>query len=52
VGIAGARGLEDEFMRLAERQTVAKRRVRVVRVRSARDCAPCHVTYPHARSDA
>ena len=45
VGVAGSRTLEDELIGLADKETVLKRRVRVVRVKTARDLAGCHVLY-------
>lgn len=45
VGVAGNRALEDELIALADKQTVLERRVRVVRVKTARDLAGCHVLY-------
>ena len=45
VGVAGSRALEDELIELADKQTVLKRRVRVVRVKTARDLTGCHVLY-------
>lgn len=45
VGVAGSRALEDELLSLADKQTVRNRRVRVVRVKTARDLEGCHVLY-------
>jgi hypothetical protein len=45
VGVAGNRALEDELVRLADKQTVMKRRVRVIRIKTARDLEGCHVVY-------
>jgi hypothetical protein len=45
VGVAGNRALEDELVGLADRQTVMERRVRVIRVKTARDLEGCHVVY-------
>ena len=45
VAVAGSRALEDELIELADKQTVLDRRVRVVRVKTARDLIGCHVLY-------
>lgn len=45
IGVAGNRALEDELLRLADKQTVRDRRVRVIRVNNVRDLAGCHVLY-------
>ena len=45
VGVAGNRALEDELIELADKQTVRKRRVRVIRVKTARDLDGCHIVY-------
>lgn len=53
IGVAGDRALEDELFKLAERQTIRDRRVRVVRVNSLRTLAGCHALYvgPTSRLD-
>lgn len=53
IGVAGDRALEDELLKLAERQTIRDRRVRVVRVNSLRGLSGCHALYigPAARLD-
>lgn len=45
IGVAGDRALEHELVRLAERQTVLERRLRIVRVNGVRNVAGCHVLY-------
>lgn len=45
IGVAGDRALEEELFKLAERQTIRDRRVRVVRVSSLRSLQDCHVLY-------
>lgn len=52
IGIAGNRALEDELIRLADRQLVRGRRLRVVRVRSARDLEPLHLAFFDVAADA
>lgn len=53
IGVAGDRTLEDELFKLAERQTIRDRRVRVVRVNSLRSLSGCHALYvgPAVRLD-
>jgi hypothetical protein len=51
VGVAGNRALEDELIRLAERQLVRGQRLRVVRIRSARDLDTLHLAYFDAASE-
>jgi hypothetical protein len=53
IGVAGDRTLEDELFKLAERQTIRDRRVRVVRVNNLRSLAGCHALYvgPAVRLD-
>jgi len=50
IGVAGNRALEDELVALSDKQTVLERRVRVVRVKTSRDLAGCHVLYINAVS--
>jgi hypothetical protein len=45
IGAAGDRALEEALFKLAERQTIQDRRVRVVRVSSLRSLQDCHVLY-------
>lgn len=45
IGIIGNRALEDELLRLADRQLVRGRRLRVVRVKHVSDLAGLHVVY-------
>ena len=45
VGVAGNRVLEDELLKLASRQTVRERRIRVIRVNNVRSLSGCHVLY-------
>lgn len=45
IGIAGSRALEDEIIRLADRQLIRERRLRVVRIKAPRDLDACHVVY-------
>ncbi len=45
VGISGNRALEDELFRLADRQLVRGHRLRVVRIRSARDLETLHLAF-------
>lgn len=51
IGVAGNRALEDELIRLADRQLVRGHRLRVVRVRSARDIDPLHLAFFDAAAD-
>ena len=51
IGVSGSRPLEDELIRLADRQSVAGRPLRVVRIKNLRDLAGCHVVY-FARGDS
>lgn len=53
IGVAGDRALEDELFKLAERQTIRDRKVRVVRVNNLRSLSGCHALYvgPAARLD-
>lgn len=45
LGISGNRGLEDELIRLADRQLVRGRRLRVVRMKHPGDLEGLHVAY-------
>ncbi len=45
IGISGNRQLEDELIRLADRQLVRGHRIRVVRINSLADLAGLHVAY-------
>lgn len=45
IGIAGNRALEDELIRLSDRQLIRGRRIRVVRLKSAHDLDGLHVAY-------
>jgi hypothetical protein len=45
VGVAGSRALEDELIRLAEKQSERSQRVHVVRVVTVRQLDGCHVLY-------
>ncbi|MCU0791284.1 MAG: YfiR family protein [Opitutaceae bacterium] len=45
VGVVGDRMLEDELIRLADRQGVAGRSVRVIRAKNLRDLQTSHVVY-------
>ena len=45
IGISGYRALEDELYRIADRQIVRDRRLRIIRVRSPRDLESCHLVY-------
>lgn len=45
IGVVGDRGLEDALLALADVQTVHERRLRVVRVRSARDATECQLVF-------
>lgn len=53
IGVAGDRPLEDELFKLADRQTIRDRRVRVVRVNNLRSLSGCHALYigPSSRLD-
>jgi hypothetical protein len=53
IGVAGDRALEGELLKLAERQTIRDRRVRVVRINNLRGLSGCHVLYigPSSRLD-
>jgi hypothetical protein len=51
IGVAGNRALEDELLRLADRQLVRGHRLRVVRLRSARDLDGVHLAFFDASSD-
>lgn len=48
VGVAGNRALEDELIGQADKQTVMKRRVRIIRIKTVRDLEGCHVVYVSA----
>lgn len=45
IGVAGDRFVEDQLVRLAERQTIRDLRVRVVRVGNLRSLSDCHALY-------
>ena len=45
IGVSGNRGLEDELLRLADRQLLHGRRLRVVRIDSPSDLADLHAAY-------
>jgi hypothetical protein len=45
VGFAGATAVEDELIRLANRQTVRGRPLKTIRIKSRRDLEECHVVY-------
>jgi hypothetical protein len=45
IGISGNRQLEDELIRLADRQLVRGHRLRIVRIKSPADLADLHVAY-------
>ena len=45
IGVSGDRGLEDELLRLADRQLLHGRRLRVVRIESPSDLAGLHMAY-------
>lgn len=48
IGVSGSRAVEDELLRLADKQLMRDRRIRVVRVNNVRDLAGCHVLYIRA----
>lgn len=45
IGVSGNRQLEDELIRLADRQLVRGHRLRIVRIKSPADLAGLHVAY-------
>ena len=45
IGVSGSRALEDELIRLADRQSVAGKPLRILRIKNLRDLAGCHVVY-------
>jgi hypothetical protein len=45
IGVSGNRALEDELIRLADRQLVRERRVRVVRIKGVHDLDGLHLAY-------
>lgn len=45
VGVSADRALEDELLRITEGQQVRGRRIRVLRVRGARDLEECHLVW-------
>ena len=45
VGVVGNRELEDQLIRLADRQLIRERRLRIVRVKTSRDLDACNVVY-------
>lgn len=45
IGVAGSRALEDELIRLAEKQGERSQRIHVVRVVTVRQLEGCHVLY-------
>lgn len=52
IGISGNRALEDELLRLGDRQLVRGHRLRVVRLKSAADLADVHAVYFDAVGEA
>lgn len=45
IGVIGNRELEDELVALSDRQSIHERRLRIVRVRSTRELASCHLVF-------
>lgn len=45
IGVVGNRDLEDQLLRMADRQSIRDRPLRVLRIRSTRDLENCHVIF-------
>jgi hypothetical protein len=52
IGVVGNRDLEDQLLRLADRQSIRERPLRVLRIRSIRDLDDCHLVFFEAVTNA